>query len=59
MILHYELAKSQMRMMQLDITDSFHLAVSIHNNYHYLATLDGDFIHHGIPVLSTKIIKVS
>lgn len=57
---HYQVAKSNMRFMQLDIADSFHLAIAIENDYDFLATLDSDFLHNYYPEdLTTRIIKVS
>ncbi|MCR2823649.1 hypothetical protein [Lederbergia panacisoli] len=59
---HYQVAKSNMRLLQLDIIDSFHLAIAHSNDYDFLATLDSDFIHNlysDIPNLSTRIIKVA
>lgn len=58
---HYHTAKANMRIMQLDIIDSFHLAIAQANNYNFLATLDGDFIHNFYPQppTSMKIIKVA
>ncbi|WP_062109423.1 type II toxin-antitoxin system VapC family toxin [Bacillus niameyensis] len=51
-----------MKQFQLDITDSFHLAIAQENEYNYLATLDGDFLNHFYSreaSLSTRIIKVA
>jgi predicted nucleic acid-binding protein len=59
---HYQVAKANMRIMQLDITDSFHLAIAQSNSYDFLVTLDGDFIHNFYSKdnsLSTRIIKVA
>jgi predicted nucleic acid-binding protein len=58
----YQVAKTNMRFLQLDITDSFHLAIAKSNDYDFLATLDSDFIHNlysTLPELSMKIIKVA
>jgi len=58
----YPAAKVFMQQFQLDITDSFHLAIAHENEFNYLATLDGDFVNNfysrGTPI-STRIIKVS
>lgn len=59
---HYQIAKSNMRIMQLDIIDSFHLGIAQHNFYDFLATLDSDFVHNFYskgPASSTRIIKVA
>lgn len=59
---HYDMAISNMRIMQLDIIDSFHLAIAQENDYDFLATLDSDFVHNFYqknPSLSTRIIKVA
>ncbi len=58
----YPAAKIFMYQFQLDITDSFHLAIAQENEYNYLATLDGDFINNFYSrdtSLSTRIIKVA
>ncbi|MGY3718060.1 hypothetical protein ACWE42_21325 [Sutcliffiella cohnii] len=58
----YPAAKVFMQQFQLDITDSFHLAIAHENNYNYLATLDGDFVntfYSRSSTLTTKIIKVA
>lgn len=57
----YPTAKVNMKMLQLDITDSFHLAIAHENRYHYLATLDGDFVNnfYSRSSVTTKIIKVA
>lgn len=59
---HYSVAKNNMRFMQLDITDSFHLAIAQSNGYNYLATLDSDFVHNfypNTPSYSTRIIRIA
>jgi predicted nucleic acid-binding protein len=58
----YPAAKVFMQQFQLDITDSFHLAIAQENEYNYLATLDGDFVNNFYSrgtSLSTRIIKVA
>lgn len=58
----YPAAKIFMQQFQLDITDSFHLAIAQENEYNYLATLDGDFVNNFYSrgtSLSTRIIKVA
>jgi predicted nucleic acid-binding protein len=58
----YPAAKIFMQQFQLDITDSFHLAIAQENEYNYLATLDGDFINNFYSrgtSLSTRIIKIA
>jgi predicted nucleic acid-binding protein len=60
--LHYDMAIANMRIMQLDIIDSFHLVIAQENDYDFLATLDNDFVHNFYqkgPSLSTRIIKVA
>jgi predicted nucleic acid-binding protein len=59
---HYYEAIINMKTMQMDITDSFHLAIAQSNNYNYLSTLDSDFIHNFYPntfSFSTKIIRIA
>jgi predicted nucleic acid-binding protein len=58
----YPAARIFMQQFQLDITDSFHLAIAQENEYNYLATLDGDFVNNFYSrgsALTTKIIKVA
>lgn len=58
----YPAAKVFMQQFQLDIIDSFHLAIAQENEYNYLATLDGDFVNNFYSrgtSLSTKIIKIA
>jgi len=58
----YPAAKIFMQQFQLDIIDSFHLAIAQENEYNYLATLDGDFVNNFYSrgsSLPTKIIKVA
>ncbi|GAA0317539.1 hypothetical protein GCM10008967_05140 [Bacillus carboniphilus] len=58
----YPAAIVYMQHFQLDITDSFHLAIAQENEYNYLATLDGDFVNNFYSrgaSLSTRIIKVA
>ena len=60
--LSYSTARIYMKLFQLDITDSFHLAIAHENKYDYLATLDGDFVNNFYSKdtsLGTKIIKVA
>ncbi|HWL11820.1 MAG TPA: hypothetical protein VNQ57_02435 [Ureibacillus sp.] len=58
----YPAAKLFMKLFQLEITDSFHMAIAHENNYKYLATLDGDFVNNYYSrdaTLLTRIIKVA